>query len=198
MVGGKGVRLAPSSGVLEPELFLAVNVDASSGEIFVRQASAVERNWPPTERVTTKVEVYFDESSAACRGAARLSRFDDLILEDLPAKLPADHETVGVLIAAASTHLGKVLPASNSPAGQYLTRIRCLQEWLPELALPAFAESDLQELLTWLAPGCRSLEDLRKADWLQAIRGKLSYEQQQAIDREAPERLEVPADRISH
>ncbi len=63
MVGGKGVRLAPSSGVLEPELFLAVNVDASSGEIFVRQASAVERNWLPTERVTTKVEVYFDESS---------------------------------------------------------------------------------------------------------------------------------------
>ncbi len=116
-----------------------------------------------------------------------------MILEDLPAKLPADHETVGVLIAAASTHLGKVLPASNSPAGQYLTRIRCLQEWLPELALPAFAESDLQELLTWLAPGCRSLEDLRKADWLQAIRGKLSYEQQQAIDREAPERLEVPS-----
>src|SRR5262249_49790632 len=63
---------------------------------------------------------------------------------------------------------------------------------LPELGLPAFDTSDLHEVLAWLAPGCRSFADLRGADWMSALAGRLSYEQRQAVEREAPERLEVP------
>ncbi len=49
MVGGRGVSLAPASGVTEPELFVCVDVDASHTEAWVRQASAVQRDWlPPT------------------------------------------------------------------------------------------------------------------------------------------------------
>jgi ATP-dependent helicase HrpB len=192
MVGGKGVRLAPSSGVRQGALFVAVDVDAGGADVLVRQASLVERDWLPANRIETGVEVRFDELTERVE-ARKITRFDDLILEDQPAKLPPDEETCRVLIFAATTRLEKVLPTSDSPEGQYLTRIRCLRDWAPELSLPAFDEADLREMLTWLAPGCRSLEDLRKADWRQAIRGKLSYEQVQAIEREAPERIEVPS-----
>ena len=39
MVGGRGVHLAPSSGVVQPELFLGVQIDAGPAEIRVWQAS---------------------------------------------------------------------------------------------------------------------------------------------------------------
>ena len=54
MVGGRGVRLADDSAVLEAPLFLCVDLDAGrSGalsEVLVRKASAVEPEWLPVNR----------------------------------------------------------------------------------------------------------------------------------------------------
>jgi ATP-dependent helicase HrpB len=186
------VRLAASSGVGEPELFLCVDVDASQTESLVRQASAVRRDWLPAEKVTAAIEVAFDPVEEKVIARRRV-RYEDLILEEMPAALP-DDETVGrVLAEAASGHLERVLPPADSPAEMYRTRVRCLREWMPELNLPAFDEADLRELLTWLAPRCRSFAALRNADWLPAMQGKLTHPQRQAVEREAPERIEVPS-----
>ena len=62
-VGGRGVKLAPTSGVTEPELFVCVDVDAGGADSFVRLASGVERDWLPSERITTRIEVTFDEKT---------------------------------------------------------------------------------------------------------------------------------------
>jgi ATP-dependent helicase HrpB len=51
----------------------------------------------------------------------------------------------------------------------------------------------LKALLPDLSAGRRSLEELRRAPWLDFLRGALSYPQQQTLDREAPERLLVPS-----
>jgi ATP-dependent helicase HrpB len=40
---------------------------------------------------------------------------------------------------------------------------------------------------------CRSFEELRRAPWLDLLKGQLSYAQRQAVDREAPERMSVPS-----
>jgi ATP-dependent helicase HrpB len=98
-----------------------------------------------------------------------------------------------VLADAGSERLERVLPPDDSPAGLYRTRVRCLREWIPELALPALDDAELCELLAWLCHGCRSFADLRKADWLQALQGRLTHTQRQAVEREAPERLAVPS-----
>jgi ATP-dependent helicase HrpB len=199
MVGGRGVRLAPSSGVTEPELFVCVDVDAGKtrhrGETLVRQASAVLRDWLPQEKLRrTATEVAFDPTTERVSAWRRL-RFEDLVLEETPAFLPDSEETAHVLAEAAAAHLERVLPAEDSPAGLYLVRLRCLREWMPDLGLPPFVETgDLRELLPELCQkGCRSFADLRKAGWLEAIQGRLTYAQRQAVDREAPERLTVPS-----
>jgi ATP-dependent helicase HrpB len=44
---GRGVKLAPTSSVLEPELFVCIDVDATGADSLVRMASAVERSWLP-------------------------------------------------------------------------------------------------------------------------------------------------------
>jgi ATP-dependent helicase HrpB len=192
MVGGRGLRLAPSSGVTEPELFVCVDVDASQKESLVRQASAVEREWLPLEQVRAAVEVSFDPETEKVTARRRV-RFDDLVLEETQAALPTGEETARVLAAAAAEHLDRVVPSEDSPAGLFLTRVRCLREWMPELQLPAFEENDLRELLTWLCHNCRSFADLRNADWLAALQGRLNHAQRQAVEREAPERLSVPS-----
>jgi ATP-dependent helicase HrpB len=125
--------------------------------------------------------------------AKRLLRFEDLLLESTTVALPDADTMARVLAEAASANLERVVPAADSSTGQFLTRIRCLREWMPELGLPAFDDNNWREMLTWLCTGCHSFDDLRKADWLGAIRGRLSYPQTQAIEREAPERIDVPS-----
>lgn len=192
MVGGRGVRLASSSGVLEPELFVCVQVDAGQTESLVRQASAIQRAWLPTEQISVGIDVSFDAATERVTARRRV-RFEDLVLEETLAALPNDAHSTGVLAAAAAEHLERVLPPNDSPAALYLTRVRCLRDWMPGLRLPAFEEADLRALLPWLCQGCRSFAEVRKAAWLEAVRSRLEPWQVQAVAREAPEWLQVPS-----
>ena len=74
-----------------------------------------------------------------------------------------------------------------------MTRVRCLAEWLPELKLPTLDDTDVRGMLPALCAGSRSFEELRRGDWIGIIQGRLTFAQRQALDREAPERLEVPS-----
>lgn len=192
MVGGRGVRLAPQSGVSEPELFLCVDVDAGQGETLVRQASAIEQSWLPQEQMSSSVEVTFEPAAERVTARKRL-RFDDLILEESTAPLPLDETTARVLAAAAAENFDRVRPAADSDAGRFLTRVRSLREWLPEFGLPPFDDEQLQSVLPWLCHGCRSFDDLRRAAWCDALLSLLSPQQRQAVEREAPERITVPS-----
>jgi ATP-dependent helicase HrpB len=192
MVGGRGVRLAPSSGVIEPELFLCIDVDAGQTETLVRLASAVQRDWLPPEQVRAAVEVFFDPMAERV-SARRRVYFQDLLLEESPAALPGEEQTAAVLAAAAAQDFQRVLPTADSPASNFLIRVRCLREWMPELGLPPFDEPELREVLSWLCRGCRSFADLRNADWLSALQARLTHAQRQAVERETPERLAVPS-----
>ncbi|MBI1913513.1 MAG: DEAD/DEAH box helicase [Planctomycetes bacterium] len=156
------------------------------------EQSAAQRDWLPVDQVSSAIEVFFDAEAERVSARKRL-RFEDLVLEEAPASLPEDEEVARVLAKAASKRLEHVLPADDSPAASFLMRVRCLRQWMPELELPAFEEAELREVLTWLCHGCRSFDELRKADWLQALQGRLTRMQQQAIEREAPERLPVPS-----
>jgi ATP-dependent helicase HrpB len=158
----------------------------------VRQASSVQRDWLPPERVRSAVEVAFDADAERVI-ARRRTYYEDLLLEETLATLLDDEQTTRALAEAAGQHLDRVLPPDDSPARNFLTRISCLRDWLPELELPVIDDAALRELAVTLCPGCRSFADLRAADWLGAIQGRLTHAQRQAVEREAPERLHVPS-----
>lgn len=191
-VGGRGVKLAPTSGVREPELFVCVDVDAGGADSFVRLASGVEREWLPPERINTRIEVTFDDKPERL-AARKVTRFDDLILDEKDAHIADESEAASVLASAAAERLEKVLPAPDSAAGEFRTRVRCLRVWIPELNLPAFEAADLREAIESLCRNRRSLADVRNGPWLDFLKGQLSYQQLQAVENETPERLEVPS-----
>ncbi len=191
-VGGRGIRLAPMSGVSEQELFVCVDVDAGGADSYVRLASGVEREWLPPERISTRIEVIFDEKAERL-AARKLARFDDLVLDEVNAHIADENEAASVLASAAAERFEKVLPTSDSHAGQFRTRVRCLRAWIPELELPAFEAADLREALQWLCRNRRSLSDVRNGPWLDFLKGQLTYQQLQTVEAEAPERIEVPS-----
>src|SRR5205814_2260708 len=117
--------------------------------------------------------------------ARRRVRIEDLVLEDREAPLPDGDEVARVLAAAALAQFDSARPANDSSTGRFLIRLRCLREWMPELNLPTFADADIRTLLVDLCSGRKSLVELRSADWLSAIHGRLTYAQLQTIEREA-------------
>jgi ATP-dependent helicase HrpB len=173
-------------------LFLCVDVDASQTEALVRQASAVQRSWLPTEQVRVSVEVAFDPATEQVT-ARRHLHCEDLLIEETPALLSEGEQTAQILAAAAAEHLDRVLPAEDTPAGLYRTRIRCLCLWIPEGGLPTLDETEVRELLPWLCHGRRSFADLRNGPWLDAWQSRLTPAQRQLVEQEAPERLSVPS-----
>jgi ATP-dependent helicase HrpB len=192
MVGGRGARLAPSSGVLASELFVCLDVDAGQTDALVRLASTVRREWLPKDHVTTVNAVIFDADTERVQARRRV-QLEDLVLEESAAAIVDEDEAAHVLAEAAAQRPERVLPEPDSPAGSFLTRVRCLRQWLPELGLPAFDETELRALLPWLCPGRRSFAELRAGPWLELLQGRLTHDQLQAVAREAPERLRVPS-----
>ncbi len=206
MVGGRGVELDDTSAVRRAELFVAVELTerrggggqgGGGGDARVRRASMVEEDWLPGDRVDTATEVIFDPERQRVV-AVRRRRYEDLVLDEVEVPIrPGDTdltaEAARVLAEAAAADPEAALPLDDDDVVSFLTRLRSLAEWRPELELPRFDGEELAGLLPTLAHGRRSFDDLRRAPLLDVLRGLLDHRQASALEREAPERLEVPS-----
>jgi ATP-dependent helicase HrpB len=192
MVGGRGVRLAEQVALGDEELYVSIDVDAAGGEALVRQASAVERSWLPPEKMVSETIVEFEDASEKITAKKQVS-FGSLILEESQAALPGEEAIAAALAAAGAARLDRAFPADEPDVLGFRTRVHCLSQWMPDVKLPSLDDEQLCKLLPQLAMGRRSLAELRRAPWLQAMKGLYAWQQLQTIDREAPERIEVPS-----
>ena len=64
---------------------------------------------------------------------------------------------------------------------------------MPNLELPNLDDAVLHSLLPLVAYGCRSLAELRRGPWLMHVKNQFTHQQLQAIEREAPDRMQVPS-----
>lgn len=192
MVGGRGVRLLDSSPVLEPEYFVCVETDAGQGETFVRMASGIKREWLDPVAIESKAEVSFDPLTEKIV-ALRLTRYLDLIIEEVVIPPPPETDVAAILAHAARPLLDRVMPSDNPELAAFLARVQCLKEWMPHCDLPDFDATALGDLLPSLCRNCRSFADLKRAPWLETLRNSLTYAQLQVLEKEAPARLTVPS-----
>ena len=191
MVGGRGVKLGPKSAVQKSPLFLCVDIDGAGIEATVRQASEVHREWLPQAQVRSGEELFFHPTQKQVVARRRVA-FADLILEESPTAITDREAAAEVLFEAAKGQLESVIPADDDAFSNFLARVRCLKQWMPDLPLPAFDESTMLEVLHELCHGRRSFADLKSAPWLSTLQSKMDYALVQTIEREAPERITVP------
>jgi ATP-dependent helicase HrpB len=86
-----------------------------------------------------------------------------------------------------------LLPEADTPAGNFLARLRWLANAMPELQLPALEEEELRQMLPEICQGYRSLDEIRSADWLSFFQNYVGYGRLAEIDRLAPAQMELPS-----
>jgi ATP-dependent helicase HrpB len=194
LVGGRGVRLRGSRVRGEP-FFLAIDLQDAGGEADVRLASAVERAWLNAEpaasaNLTTREELLWHPSRRQVE-ARRRTAWLDLVLEETPAAITDPAAAAAMLAREAAADLARVVPAADSAAGSYLSRVRWLATALPDLGLPTLDEAALAALLPDLCHGLRSFAELATADWLTPLQARVGHERAAEIERLAPTHVEV-------
>lgn len=195
LTSGRGVRLGEESAVLDPEWFVCVETDAGRrgerAEALVRVASGVRAEWIPEERFERRVELTFDAARERVV-ALRRTLLDALVVEEVQVALPGDARVAEVLCEAAGRTLERALALEEPAVSALLARVRSLAHWRPELELPTLGEDDLRAALPDLCAGKSSFEELRRTALDSVLRNRLTHAQRQALEREAPERIEVP------
>ncbi len=195
MVGGRGVKLADESAVRRAELFVAVDADAGSsgGDVLVRCASAVEREWLEGAALVTRDEVAFDRARETVV-ARRVTRFADLVVDERTTAAPEPEEAARVLAAAASEEVARALALERDLIAGWIARVSRLGEWMPELGLPRADDDEWwRSFLPELCVGARSFAELRRLPLVELALARLGRKLTRAIDQHAPERLVVPS-----
>jgi ATP-dependent helicase HrpB len=199
MVGGRGVRLAESSGVREAELFLALQAEAgrrgTHAKSLVRLASAVELDdlealFPALLRL--EEHTLYDAERDRVVGIRR-RLFDDLVLHQAEG-IRVDPDRAVEALAAAIPQRFDQLFRPDRRARQLVARLRLAARHLAEEAPWPDATAELLAELC-AERGFRSLDELRRLDWLEVLSGRLTYHQRRRLDRALPERLQVPSGR---
>ena len=192
MVGGKGVCLAPQSGVTEADLFLCVDIETGPGDAVVRQASRVELDWLPSSQLVEKDELFFHPSQKQVVARRRML-WNDLVLSENPTSIRDEDQCAELLWQAAIKNWDQAFPQDGERVGGLIERVNCLRTWIPELELPELGQALFQEVARDLCRSRRSLNELRDAPWLDWIQTRFTNEQWQAIEREAPAKIQVPS-----
>lgn len=193
MVGGRGVKLSTDSAVTDAELFVAVElIETGQSDATVRQASAIDKNWLPKSHITTSIDVTYDSVREKVV-ASKCTRFCDLKIEEKVSALPSDVDPGEILAQALSAANIDLAALVDDHAKQYLARLSCLRENMPELELPQFSSEPWRDLLPLWCMGSGSLAELKSQSFISILQSQLSHEQLSAIEQEAPAQIPVPS-----
>lgn len=193
--GGKGAILPDGDPLVNAPLLVATDLDGDPREARIRQAAALS--------LTDLRDTFSDQIGwhASCEWSRRdgrvlarhQERFGALILDDR-AWHDAPDETIAAAMLEGVRHLG-LLP--DARAQRFLSRARLMQTTDP--SFPDFSETQLMaDLETWLLPhlsGVKTAAHWKSFDLVPALQARLSWDQQQALDRTAPGHFTTPLGR---
>ena len=190
--GGKGAVMPQGDALAGERLIVATDLDGDPREAKIRQAARISE--VDLREVFESQIQWQDVCTWSRRDSRVLTRqqecFGALVLEDRNwPDAPVD--AVALAMLAGVRQLG-LLP--SAAAQRFLSRAALMGDGFPD-----FSDAHLLETLEdWLLPhlgGVRSAGDWRGFDLLPALRGRLDWDQTQALDRAAPAHFETPLGR---
>jgi len=198
MVGGRGVRLAPESGVVDAPLFLALSLEGHGASSSVRVAEAVTEDLLRAvneDAFVSSDEAVFDAERGGFVGVRRL-RFVDLVISEKNGVPINDDAVAAGLADAFAADFGRAF-RPDAAAVQLRQRILFARQVFPDAEWPAVDDAALIALLPALClplvrSGKRKIDDLAGLDWRRIIEDQLSWTQKQKLDDDVPARLPVP------
>ncbi|MGE5216560.1 MAG: ATP-dependent helicase HrpB [Chloroflexota bacterium] len=204
LVHGRRGTLARESVVKAPLFVVAEvrEVDSGGGRerslnILLNLATAVKEEWLremfPHGFAKMRAIAY---DPALRRVVAREERrFRDLLLEDKISDNPPVDEAAAIL--AREVAAGRLaLESWDEAVEQWILRVNCLREWMPELQLHAIAEADRTVMIEHICHGAFSYNEIRNRSVLPVVKSWLSPRQQAWVEEYTPERIQLPKGRL--
>jgi ATP-dependent helicase HrpB len=201
LVHARHGALARDSVVQKSPLVVAAEIREIQGRddellVLLSQGTAVREEWLrelfPDDFQETETS-FFDP--ALRRVVART----DLVFRDLTLHSSRSEPVPG---AAVSKVLAEEILAGRCTLSnwthdveQWIVRVNCLAEWMPELHLTRIGPEDRRSLVAQICSGAVGYREIKDRPVWPVVRGWLSGSQQRAVDRFAPERIELPGGR---
>lgn len=194
--GTGGSAMVESGGRLDAEYFVAIDIEERAKNTRIcRSICAIEPDWLfdiEPEGVSEASDLRWDENRQRVIAGTRMV-YDGLTL--MESKGEADPGAVAELLAkqAVSAGIGKF--CDEEALKFLLERIRFLRTELPDPSFPEISNENLADLLKKACEGRASFSELKEADLLSEIKYGLTPEQQQKLEKFAPESVQLPGGR---
>ncbi|MBM4109744.1 MAG: ATP-dependent helicase HrpB [Phycisphaerae bacterium] len=171
------VREGGGTEVQESTLSMTIGLD----EAWVRDAlphrfvRTVEERWEPGSLAVEEIEE---------------ERFDAAVLSRT-VRPPRDLGRASELIASMVLS-GELVPERfDDDAKQWIERVRCVREWFPDRAMPAYDESDLKLAWSDWAHGATRWSQVRDRPVLDRLKDLLTHEDCRFVERMAPAAIKL-------
>jgi ATP-dependent helicase HrpB len=197
LVHGRRGVLARESVVQHSPIFVAAEVrevggrDGETNTIF-SLATAVQPEWLKDlypDDITAQLESAYDSGTKRVY-AAEQTRFRDLILQTRRVEPPPSDDAARLL--AQEILSGRLtLNEWDHSVDQWILRLNLLSRWCPELQLPALQDEDRRHIIEQLCHGAFSYKEVKDRPVKSIVKSWLNREQQELLEKHAPERLDL-------
>jgi ATP-dependent helicase HrpB len=154
-------------------------------EIDTQWVSEVLGHQIAHERITE-----FNPDTKAVETVERDS-FDGLIISEFAPRGP-DPKLAAPILAEQIIRGALKLESWTEEVDQWIARTRCVARWFPERRLIDYGDEDMRLIIEEFCQGATRVKNIVDKPLLPFIRDALSWEDQQFIEKMAPERIQLP------
>lgn len=194
MTGGKGAVLPPNDPLLAAEWLVVADVKGGGAEPRVMLAAPIDPEDLPRDRFRHEDRIAWDKRRGAVL-AERIVRLGAIPVSTSPLTDADPNEIAEALLSGIAADGGAKLPWGPE-ASRLRARLAFLHRLDPE-RFPSVADEALAAALSdWLGPfvaGVMRRDAITDAMLCEGLLTHLGWENRDALDRLAPERLSVPS-----
>lgn len=197
LANGRGCRLRHDDPLAGEPGLVTLSLDAQSRDASIFLAIPLDLNTLAElhpERIRTEALLQWDPNSSSV-SARRQRRFEALILDSTPLPRPDPDILLPAFIDGLHQVGSAALPWTPE-LRQWQARVQRLRVWFPD-EYPDVSDSALMATLPeWAAPwlmGLSRLDEMASFPLQEALYSRLSWSQQQQLDRLLPTHLDVPS-----
>ncbi len=197
LVHGRRGLLARESVVHRAPLIVASEIreiETSDKErnVLLTLCTRIEEQWLADlfpEAFQELIVISFDQTQRRVTGR-RQTAFHDLILRTEPIDVP-ENEAAPLL---AREVIAGACPLKNwdNTVDQYIERVNSVAAWFPEQQLPVIGEPEKLLIIEEICRGAFSYREIKERSVWPAVKSWLTHDQQQQLERLAPERVVLP------
>ncbi len=193
VVGGRRGGVAKDSVVRGQELLVATEITEVQGrevQVLLSWNTALEETWLSDlfpHDLESKRHTMWDATQKRVFQKEQVS-FRGLVLREKQSGEPPGHEAAAIL---AEQVLNGTIRMESWDDGvlQWLARLAFLRKNMPELELPEFTPDDHRLVLEDLFHRSVTAKDVKDMNPWNGLRGWLSYQQNQLLEKHAPEKV---------